>query len=318
MVSWRSFFCIFFVYLGVLRSISTVYVGPVPDALEQRVVSLIDGAHSRIWVALFRLSSAPCVHALVRAKERNVDVRVILDSGVLGLPVHAVMQRQLRRAGIAPWWSGRRSLMHHKWAIIDNKVFMGSANWTHAGLNNNHEICAFFDDPSIVQGYATHFITLTRRIAGFAARSPLIGRSFFFIPDHRREARSRLDFLLEGARRRIWISMYAFTSIWCWKKLADAVQRGVSVKVVLEPSEIFPCMQRDKAVKVGVHVRRYKSSNGAILHDKCALIDDTVVFGSMNWTGAGMRLNEESVMLTDDRVIGEKVGHCFTQLFDGL
>lgn len=317
MVRGRFFFVFFLLHSFLFAAENSIRVGPLPDHLESFIVSLIDGAHTRLWVAMYRLTSAPCVHALVRAKQRGVDVRVVLDRQVLGLPVHTAARRHFAQAGIIPWWGGGGNLMHHKWAVIDNHLVTGSANWTYAGLNKNHEVCFLCDTPAVVQRYVTHFIVLTRRISGLAALSPPSNGAVFFIPDHRKSFRSALIAAIDKAERRICISMYAFTSKWCWQKVIAAAARGVLVKLILEPSQITTPAYIIQAQKFGVKVKKY-GVNRDILHDKCVIVDDKVWLGSMNLTGVGTSSNEENMLLMHEPSLVTKVAACFDRLFDGL
>ncbi len=317
MVRGRFFFFFFLLYGFLLAAENVIRVGPLPDHLEPFIVSLIDSAHTRLWVAMYRLTSAPCVHALVRAKQRGVDVRVVLDRQVLGLPVYTAARRHFARVGITPWWGGVGNLMHHKWAVIDNRLVTGSANWTHAGLNKNHEVSFLCDNPLVVQRYVTHFIVLTRRISGLAALSPPSDGTVFFIPDHRKSLRSALGAAIDKARSRICIAMYAFTSKWCWQKIIAAAVRGVMVRLIMEQSQITTPAYVARAQRAGVKVKKY-AFNGDVLHDKCVIIDDEMWLGSMNLTGVGTSSNEENILRMHEPLLVTKVATCFDRLFDSL
>jgi len=202
--------------------------------------------------------------------------------------------------------------------VIDNSVVTGSVNWTYAGLNKNHEICFACDDPTVVQRYVTHFVVLTRRSSRLDAASPPSNGLVFFIPDHQKALRSALSNAFDAATSKICLSMYAFTSGWCWEKVTAAARRGVSVQVILEPDQIRTPALVARAKQAGVRIKKYTSASGAILHDKCVLIDDMVWLGSMNLTGVGLRYNDENMVMVKDAAVVRKITESFNVLFNVL
>jgi len=284
------------------------------NKLEPYVIEYLERAQQRIWVMQYRLTSAPCVHALVRAQRRGIDVRVILDRGMCKRPAYHVVTRALREGGVHVWWLGPIPLFHHKVAIIDNQVITGSANWTRPGLQTNAEGVLVIDDPSIVQGYVSHFTTLVRRATGMKEYTPRNNAAVFFIPDHKKDVRQALTDALGQAKKQICIAMYACTASWSWQLLAAAAARGVLVQVLLEPTQVDSTVLRRYAYKNGIEVHRYSSPAG-ILHHKLAIIDDELWYGSMNWTRAGMRHNQENVVRIADAAISARVLETFKQLW---
>ena len=102
------------------------------------VIPLIKDAKKSIDVSIFFLTHKNISKELVAAKNRGVDVRVIIDatSASNGYSKH----QYLRDIGISlkvEQWGGK---MHMKSAIIDGKhLILGSMNWTSAGESKNDE-----------------------------------------------------------------------------------------------------------------------------------------------------------------------------------
>jgi len=296
---------------------SAFLVGPVPDRLEHAVVNCIQLARERIWVALYQLTSAPCVHALVAAKRRGVDVQVVLDKGMLVLPVFSFVRKQCGAAGIPLFWLGGQPLMHNKWALIDNQVWVGSANWTRAGLNKNHESCVLLSNNSIAQAFATHFVVLRRRSAGLSAEAPCCSSAtVFFIPDNREALVAQLKAALIAANSSIMVALYSLTSRWFIQELVNAAGRATVVHVILEPSTIINQELVRKLRAAGVSVKKYRTAAaGGILHDKTIIVDNRLWLGSMNVTGAGMKYNHESMVVIEDVALVNKARNSFTTLW---
>lgn len=104
------------------------------------LVSAFDGARKSIRVTLFTFTHPALRDALLRAAERGVSVRVVLDgTSARGASRH-VMQA-LVRAGIDVRTSMGHALLHHKWALVDDDEWlMGSANWTRAAFEKNEDV----------------------------------------------------------------------------------------------------------------------------------------------------------------------------------
>ncbi|SIT66236.1 MULTISPECIES: phospholipase D-like domain-containing protein [Burkholderiaceae] len=99
--------------------------------------------------------------------------------------------------------------------------------------------------------------------------------------------------LIDGAKRRVWLAGYAFTSPDIAKALRNARVRGVQVRVVLDKSnETGKYSGATYLANAGIDVRI--DSRYPIMHHKFIVVDDVVAFGSMNFTRAGDRKNAEN------------------------
>ena len=90
----------------------------------------IDGAEREILVSAYRLTvGSSIVGALIRAKERGVDVRVIADRGSPCGRASGI--EPLAAAGVPVWIDDRARLAHAKTMVIDGAVTLqGAYNWT--------------------------------------------------------------------------------------------------------------------------------------------------------------------------------------------
>jgi phosphatidylserine/phosphatidylglycerophosphate/cardiolipin synthase-like enzyme len=119
-------------------------------------VDAIDRAETQILVNAYGLTtSSSTVEALIRAKQRGVEIRLIADrttpcernSGV----------GPLARAGIPIWIDHGARIAHSKSMVIDSKVTLtGSMNWT-GGAALNFENLNLIASPIIAADYAGHW-----------------------------------------------------------------------------------------------------------------------------------------------------------------
>jgi hypothetical protein len=101
------------------------------------VVRAIDTAEREILVAAYRLTvGSGIVGALIRAKERGVDVRVIADKAAPCGRASGI--DPLAAAGVPVWIDDRARIAHAKTIVVDGAVTLqGSYNWTRAAAANS-------------------------------------------------------------------------------------------------------------------------------------------------------------------------------------
>lgn len=114
------------------------FFSPQDDPMDNAVRPLLQGARTRIDIAIFFLTHKGIAADLIAAQRRGVKVRIVIDS--TGASNGYSKHELLRAAGIPVKienWGGK---MHTKAAAIDGEhVIMGSMNWTSAGENGNDE-----------------------------------------------------------------------------------------------------------------------------------------------------------------------------------
>ena len=100
--------------------------------------------------------------------------------------------------------------------------------------------------------------------------------------------------LVTGARKRVWLAGYYFTSATIAKALDQAHARGVDVRVVLDRSQVTQKYSsatyfHNRGVPLWINARY------PVMHHKFLIIDaDTIGLGSMNFTRAGAQKNAEN------------------------
>lgn len=99
--------------------------------------------------------------------------------------------------------------------------------------------------------------------------------------------------LIDGARHRVLLAGYHFTSSRIAKSLRLARERGVRVQVVLDKTEASGRYSvATYLANAGVDV--VLDGRYSIMHHKFIVADDTVAFGSMNFTYAADSKNAEN------------------------
>lgn len=105
-----------------------------------QIVQSIDNAKSEILVQAYSFTSMPIARALVQAKERGVDVKIILDKSQQSNNQHFSIVRFFQDYNIPVWIDDTVAIAHNKVMVIDKKtVIEGSFNFTNAAEKYNAE-----------------------------------------------------------------------------------------------------------------------------------------------------------------------------------
>ncbi|HEY6085213.1 MAG TPA: phospholipase D-like domain-containing protein [Nitrospira sp.] len=116
-----------------------VYYSP-EDAPLDRLIRLYGEARRYIYVSVYGLTSPRAVEALVSAKKKGLDVRLITDQErTQDIKQRSALQT-LRLAGIPILINQHDGLMHLKQVVIDDEInASGSMNHTTSGNRYNDE-----------------------------------------------------------------------------------------------------------------------------------------------------------------------------------
>lgn len=124
------------------------------------VIDLIDSAEKSIDIEMYVFTSRDAIAALERAKERGVEIRVIIERNVIS-GQNGQTYNELNTKGIITKYSSRvYALTHSKTIIIDGKkVIVGSHNLSNSALYENREASVIITDLMIVKQFVDVFET---------------------------------------------------------------------------------------------------------------------------------------------------------------
>ncbi|NCX94746.1 MAG: phospholipase D family protein [Gammaproteobacteria bacterium] len=141
-------------YADTLPANTTYEVCFTPkEDCTQVIVSAIHDAKSSIYLQAYSFTSSKIAHALVDAKTRGVDVRVILDQSNFD-EKHFSQANYLKRYHIPIWDDHTVDIAHNKVMIIDgDTVETGSFNYTRAAQVDNAENVLILHSPALAKAY---------------------------------------------------------------------------------------------------------------------------------------------------------------------
>jgi phosphatidylserine/phosphatidylglycerophosphate/cardiolipin synthase-like enzyme len=142
---------------------TTVNIPSVRETCFSRVercdvllISLINRANRSVYVAVYSFTRDSLATALISAKERGVEVRVVIERE------RAYEQGseypRLKSAGVDVRLDGNPNSMHHKFMVIDEYIVVtGSYNWSTAAETRNDENIVVILDRDVAQRFVQEF-----------------------------------------------------------------------------------------------------------------------------------------------------------------
>jgi phosphatidylserine/phosphatidylglycerophosphate/cardiolipin synthase-like enzyme len=263
------------------------------NATFARLRSLIDAARISIHVEIYEFQRRDLAGALVAAVRRSVAVTVIDDPSELSSVANATM---LRAQGVDVVDYPIRSEMidHVKLLVVDARVaVVGGINW---GTSSpaNHDYDAEVAGPVVAnldRVFLRDLVTCGREANvpdPVADPSILVAAT---LPGA--EIRPLALGLIGAAQHSLDLELFVLTDTGVVHALEAASERGVRVRVLLDPSQPSSDPSYTALRAGGIDVRWYRSS-GELLHAKAIVADaGSVLFGSANWSGGGFARNHE-------------------------
>ncbi|ELZ59728.1 MULTISPECIES: phosphatidylserine/phosphatidylglycerophosphate/cardiolipin synthase family protein [unclassified Haloferax] len=315
---------------------ATLFV--LPDSPE-RPIATLRAADERILLAGYVVSSARVADELVAARERGVQVGVLVeDSPVGGFPRRSarVLDR-LVDAGVSVRVVGDPHSFHHpKYAVVDDAALVMTENWKPAGTGGKKSrgwgVVA--RSPAVAADLAATFETDASLPETASWETYRVGRSFVrtesangsypsrIAPETLRvdrvavlrapdNAESAVVARLDAAESRIDVLQPTVEADGPFARaLKRAADRGVRVRLLLgsawydeEENRALAERLNEWADRTGsplsVRLARPGGRYGAI-HAKGVVADDTALVGSLNWNRHSARENREVVLALSD------------------
>ncbi|KAF8940732.1 hypothetical protein EDD21DRAFT_403815 [Dissophora ornata] len=137
-----------------------VFVSPVFFPSEDsfhHLVKTLDGSQHSLDICVYTITDDQVSAAVIRALERGVRVRIITDDEKVD-DQGSDVRRLAHEYKIPTRIDGSPSFMHHKFAVIDDKlVINGSYNWTKGARFHNREDLTLTNSAKAVHAFKEEF-----------------------------------------------------------------------------------------------------------------------------------------------------------------
>jgi cardiolipin synthase A/B len=320
------------------------------------LVRAIDAAEREVWLESYIFADDPAgrlvAAALMRATQRGVRVRLLVDGWGAKLYLTAALEREIADTGVelmkyrpevAPWQfrSHRLRRLHRKLCHVDGKIaFVGGINIID-DMNTPHHKPPRADFAVSVEGQLLPAIEQTmQRVWALVElvqagnsdvplfperrRAERVGRQTakFVTRDnlrHRRDIERAYLAAIRTAKREIIIAnSYFFPGIRFRRALAAAAQRGVRVTLLLQAKVEYVLLHfasralYGQLLQAGVVIQEYHRS---MLHAKVAVVDEHwATVGSSNIDPYSLLMAREANVFVRDRGFNGELKRQLTEM----
>ena len=266
----------------------------MPDDGVDAVVALIDEACEQLLLKQFKLQSEAVEEALRRARERGVQVRVMLNPHTSGGDRwNDEAYTRLQAWGIETAWTSEAfPVTHEKSIVVDrHTALVATFNLSDKYFTETRDYGVLTYNPAVV----------AQVIAGFEADWQRV----FFQPDlgvglvwSSAHSRGQMARIVDAATSTLWIQHPKFVDAVMLDRIISARERGVKVRVLcggkhgISDWDIYDTFSSLRVMeRFGVKVRRQQRPK---LHAKLILVDGAFAqTGSMNIDRSAFDLRRE-------------------------
>lgn len=140
-----------------------IYFSPYDNGINDGILPVINGAKKYIYIPVFLITEPRIISSLINAKERGVDIKVIVDAS--NASNKASRHRELRNAGIKVKTENYAGKMHSKTIIVDDEyLVIGSMNFSKSGEKKNDENMIVLKNKEAAKFYKEFFLYQWNRI----------------------------------------------------------------------------------------------------------------------------------------------------------
>ena len=221
-------------------------------------------------------------------------------------------------------------IMHNKFFIIDNKiVWTGSTNISDSGTGGyNANIALLIENTKFASFYTQEFEQMYHQMLfhknkklfkNKVLRTQVAGSDIkvSFSPQGS-TMEKMIRPLIQQSTSYIDVPIFFLTHKKITADLIRAHQRGVKIRVIIDATAAKNGYTKHKILQAaGIPVK--VENWGGKMHMKVAVIDGQyLVIGSMNWTTAGEKKNDENTVVINNVQNAQKVHRFFESLWDSI
>jgi phosphatidylserine/phosphatidylglycerophosphate/cardiolipin synthase-like enzyme len=280
----------------------------LPDDTRQGIVDAINNACKTIRIKMFLFSDADLIEAVIAAKNRGVDVKVMLNPARhSGETENENTRSLLQQAGIQVKDSNPGfTVTHEKSMVIDDKMaFIKSLNWETKNFIETRDYAIITYHAHEVREIIECFEADWER-ASFGETEEL---SLVWCNNN---GRARIAKFIDETKHKLFIQNERFQDVVIIERLVQASRRGVKIHVMAQPPHNLKIEKLIEGVgglrimdDVGIKIHKLKSLK---LHGKMLLADGTrAIIGSINLTPGSFDHRRELAIEVHDAPVIERL-----------
>jgi len=288
--------------------------GPLVDA--------IDVARLTVDVAIYSISLRSVRDALIRAHERGVQVRMVMESDNMdGSAPQALLD-----AGIPILGDRRDGLMHDKFMIIDrSEVWLGSMNYTYSGTYEDNNQLFLIRSTKMAEDYTKEFEEMfidDKFGEDVVPQTPYPQFSIdgtdvevYFSPDD--GVAEHIQEILDNAVESIYFMAFSFTTDEFGEAIRRQAKNGLQVAGVMEEQQVKSNIGTEYDIFKQAGLAVFVDGNPGQMHHKTMIVDGQIVItGSYNFSRSAEIRNDENVVIFHNELIADYYMQEFRRIYD--
>lgn len=301
------------------------------DSLLDPIIQFIDGAQKTLYIAVQELDHKPIAEAIIRAKQRKVLVKLVLEADYLiakslslnpfspGGPrePNRELHNAILRSKIKVNTDFNPKIFHQKFIIRDGKsVLTGSTNFTETGVTKNLNHVIIVHDEEIAKIYNREFKEIQqghfgKLNEGHDLRPKEIDVSkvrikTLFAPDHNPEMEIMKQ--IAKAKQNVKFAIFTFSeSSGIDDQLILSHNAGISIQGAMfrsaanqNWSALNPLKNAGIKLFLVPKTGQYPNKPRKLHHKLMVIDEQLVIAGSFNYTGPANLINDENIVIIGD------------------
>lgn len=308
--------------------------------IDLELVRLIDEANESVLLAVYNFNKQSIIDAVIRARLRNIEVKVVGDIDEF----FTLGYQEMARHNIDMSLGNSSGIQHNKFAVVDNRfVFTGTGNLSDTDMDRNNNNWYIIESEELAQHYKSEFMQMYYGLFAVKKRPRSLKRTFvinnfplevYFSPYEGQEAMDRLIELVNSAQKSVHYMIFAHTH----DELASAMihaarQRQIPVYGIHDntfvvgvseeapriyaaaynndgsqhPTGPFPRWDGNENTKI-----RGNPAHGGKMHCKTLIIDALtpqakMATGSFNWSNNAIQNNDENMIVVHNPKVANAI-----------
>lgn len=253
--------------------------------VKKELISAIDTAESRIWIEIYMWTDKDLLSAIINAKQRGVDVRVLLEWNVYGTPkINVPVFQTLRSHDIPVKYTNnyRFTFTHAKFFLIDNRYYVSTGNFTRSFFQGNREFIFSDRDADMLWFFELLFEAdfAHQNFADYTKKPQNIILSPY-------DAREQIEGMIQSAKKSVFVYVQTLQDPRILEILGEKHAQWLDIRICTADNESSKNKENPKSLPWAIVKKPY-------LHAKILLIDGRVFFlWSQNFTTNALENNRE-------------------------
>jgi len=283
-----------------IKKINNINIYPTPDKdLLTKIVTDIDNAKEKIFLETYILTEKKVQEALVRAKKRWINIKVILEKApYMAYNINNKSYQKLLNAWIDVKWSDKDdySFNHSKVLIIDDLSIISTGNFSYSTFTKNRDLFIFTKNENInsklIENFENDYIW---------KKINIFDENLIFSPN---SSRVKFEKLFESAEENIKMYFQYIKDDELLNKLIKIKnEKNIDIEIIIAET----AKDDENVIKLKKQWIKIKVMDKYKMHSKAILIDNKYLFvWSINFSDYSIDRNREIwILIRNNEIINE-------------